>query len=219
MRAAAVVRYEGANGAGHVGWGFDSDLGQVNCGSVENPSGKPSCSVDRMGYWDAVVANPIPEFTQRNYVDIKFVDLSTVDVNRAIETAKWVAEQPYSVIGRNCLDDVYDVLRAYGVLDLPPPSHDWLPNEWFGMWPGNGASARLASFAWPPQHPDYTEETATFFKSIVRPLTTRAKEPAWRTPGTPEWHDLQEKLAAVSSRAPYRLHVGAPSNQSSKLHG
>lgn len=118
MRAAAVCRYEGASGLGHVGWAFDSDANLVNCGSVENPLGRPSCSVPDMGYWDVDISDPMPLFVQRNYVDIKYIDLANVDLNSAISTVQWVAQQPYSVFGRNCLDDVYDILRAYGIQDL-----------------------------------------------------------------------------------------------------
>jgi hypothetical protein len=204
LRAAAVVRYEGASGAGHVGWAFDASAMLVNCGSVENPSGFPTCPVLAMGFWDAEVADPVPEFEQRKYVDIKFVDLATPDIAKATSTIAWVRLQPYAVISRNCLDDVYDVLCAYGVRDLPAPSHDYLPNEWFGMWAGSGVSARLTTFTWPrPQD----APAAAALERLAVPEPAAPVAPAWRTAGTPEWEALQTKLAAASSREPYRQHA------------
>jgi hypothetical protein len=42
-RAAAFIRFNAADGAGHVGWAFDFSDSDVNAGAVENPNGTPSC--------------------------------------------------------------------------------------------------------------------------------------------------------------------------------
>ena len=204
MRAAAFVRYSGAMGAGHVGWGFDFDLTNVDCGSVENPQGTPSSNPATMGFWDIDSTDPVPLMLGRDYNDAKYVDLPQADPSIAYETVLWVSQQPYSVIGRNCLDDVYDVLRAYGVPNLPPPSHDWLPTEWFWMYT-DSRFTHLTSFVWatPPQTKSQLQLTPR--SMVVGTLSPSA--PKWRIPGTQEWHDLQTQLAAASSRAPFRQHA------------
>lgn len=203
MRVAAFVRYSGAMGAGHLAWSFDFDAQNVNSGSVENPRGTPSCDPPDMGYWDVFCYDPVPEMAEHAYDAIKYVDIENGSPAQAYKTALWIAQQPYSVIGRNCLDDVYDVLRSYGVTGMPPPSNDWLPNEWFGLW---GATySTLAAFTWRAAQP----ETLALLPSkddVVPQILAGA--PVWRVPSTPEWHDLQSQLAAVSGTATTRQHAG-----------
>lgn len=203
MRAAAFVRYSGAMGAGHVGWSFDFDADNINGGSVENPGGSPSCDPSDMGYWDVFCYDPIPEMAERHYDALKYIDITGGDPAAAYQTALWIAQQPYSVVGRNCLDDVYDVLRAYGVKDMPPPSHDWLPNEWFSLWTQATFSV-LSAFEWRP----VGAASLAFLpkKDEVVPQLL-ASVPAWRQPGTIEWHGLQSELAAVSATASVRQHA------------
>ncbi|HTV93046.1 MAG TPA: hypothetical protein VMG98_10040, partial [Verrucomicrobiae bacterium] len=133
MRTAAFVRYSGANGLGHVGWGFDYNDAVVNAGSVENPKGTPTCPVATMGYWSEFLANPIPTVTKNGYDSLKYLNLEQANPVRAYRVAKWVATQPYDVVGRNCLDDTYDVVRAYGFPKPQPPSDDLFPGAWFGL--------------------------------------------------------------------------------------
>ena len=206
MRGAAFVRYSGAMGAGHVGWSFDFDAENVNSGAVENPGGTASCDPDAMGYWDVFAYDPVPEMSERLYDAVKFVDIVDGKPSDAYKTVLWVAQQPYSVIGRNCLDDVYDVLRAFGVANMPPPSHDWLPNEWFGLW--DTTYATLPTFTWRSA----ANASLAFLpaKDIIVPQLL-AEVPAWRVPSTPEWHDLQSQLAEASGTATTRQYVPAPS--------
>ncbi len=206
MRAAVFVRYEGADGLGHVGWGFDIDGASAHCGSVENPLGIPYCPVGSMGFWDAQSNDPVAPMMLRKYDDAKVIDLGQADPSSAYCRVLWVAQQPYLVCGRNCLDDVYDVLRSYGVPDLPPPSTDWNPNEWFGLWRGNSAYLHLDQLIWnnrPAQH-------ATNLTGLASPVPigdARAQPPPWRTVGTPQFEDLQAQLAAVSSKESIRRHA------------
>lgn len=133
MRSAAFVRYGGADGMGHVGWAFDLSQSEVNAGAVENPLGTPTCDPATMGYWDDSSSTPMASMQQRAYNDLKFVALpkSEAEAEAAYRTAKWVGLQPYCAFGRNCLDDTYDVLRSYGVPNLPLPSRDLMPDKWF----------------------------------------------------------------------------------------
>ena len=155
-RAAAFVRYEGAMGFGHLGWGFDVDLSNANVGAVENPLGDFTCPVDSMGFWASVTGAPVHVMNAKKYNDLRYVELCG-DPVAAYTAVKWVARQPYTLLGRNCMDDVYDVLRSYGTQDLPLPRHDILPNEWFLQF--RGATVPVATFVW-------TKEKATLRQRI-----------------------------------------------------
>lgn len=192
MQAAAFVRYDGASGAGHVGWAFDGRAIGVNAGSVENPLGTPTCDPAKMGYWDIFVEGPMPAMIQRGYDALKHTGLPFGDPFKAHAVAKWIATQPYAVIGRNCLDDAYDVLRAYGVPNLPPPSHDWLPNEWFAILDCTLDS--VSTYIWQvPIGTGFRQTLDTFATQHQAPLV-----PTWRQPGQADWHDLQSQLNDVS---------------------
>lgn len=194
MRSAAFVRYGGANGMGHVGWAFDLSQSEVNAGAVENPLGTPTCDPATMGYWDDSSSTPMASMQQRAYNDLKFIALpkGEAEVEAAYRTAKWVGLQPYCAFGRNCLDDTYDVLRSYGVPNLPLPSRDLLPDKWFIDL--DGQIEPVATYVWPTTPPTALQRIAAHLaRSAVPPL-----EPTWRTPGHPDWHDFQSKLAAAA---------------------
>jgi hypothetical protein len=188
MRAAVVVRYGGADDLGHVGWAFDLSSDEVNAGAVENPSGAPRSSAPTTGFWQESLADPMPCIRQHNYNDVKVIDLPKGDPVAAYGVVKWVGTQAYDVVGRNCLDDVYDVMRAYRVADLPLPSHDLLPNEWFVQF--RGRVAAVATYAWPKSQP------SAFTRALRRiaKRTTPRLRPTWRTPGHADARDLQAKL-------------------------
>lgn len=207
MRVAAFIRYSGANGLGHVGWSFDFDASQVNAGSVENPLGTPTCDPTDMGYWDVFCSDPIPEMAEKRYDALKYVDQTQADPSGAYRVAQWIKSLPYCVFGRNCLDDTYDVLRAYGVVGLPPPSNEWLPREWFEKL--NATQASLVGFKWS------NRPAASVLSLATLPLKDEVFSqlfplmPSWRDPGSNDWHDLQTQLAEVS-RSPYvQQHVAS----------
>lgn len=189
MLAATFVRFGGANDLGHVGWGFDVSQTETNIGAVENERGTPTCDPKDMGYWDLTVADPMPAMRERGYNSLKFVEVPYPDPIEACGTAKWIAGEAYTVIGRNCLDDVYDVLRSYGVANLPPPSIDILPNDWFLSVPGEEAA--VGSYAWPR---GTGSGLATALKKVAKSIVP-PQIPTWRTPGHPDWHELQQSLA------------------------
>jgi len=190
MRAAAFVRYTGASGLGHVGWCFDFSDAAVNAGSVENPAGTPTAPATSMGYWDDFVANPIPTMAAKGYVSLKYINLKRANPVGAYRVAKWIGTQPYALIGRNCLDDAYDVLRAYGIPELAPPSDDLLPNAWFDLLAA--ALEAVQGFSW-------TRSAVQGFRERVgRAMATFAplKVPTWRRPGHKDALNLQAQMDA-----------------------
>jgi hypothetical protein len=189
-RAAAFIRFNAADGAGHVGWAFDFSDSDVNAGAVENPNGTPSCPVAEMDYWDGFFVTPIQAMSTRSYASLKYVNLTRANIIAACRVAKWISTQPYALFGRNCMDDTYDVLRAYGVPDLPAPASDLLPNIWFdGM---EGTEVALAAFTW--QCTGRKGLRHAFLAALAK--SAPLKVPTWRQVGHKDWHDLQSQMAA-----------------------
>jgi hypothetical protein len=179
MRSAAFVRYGGADGMGHVGWAFDLSESEVNAGAVENPLGTPTCDPATMGYWDDSSSTPMASMQQRAYNDLKFIALpkGEAEAEAAYRTAKWVGLQPYCAFGRNCLDDTYDVLRSYGVPNLPLPSRDLLPDKWFIDL--DGQIEPVATYVWPTTPPTALQRVAArLARSLCRPLNPHGERRA-----------------------------------------
>jgi hypothetical protein len=199
MKAAAFVRYNGADGMGHVGWAFDMDAAVAGCGGVEDPKGLPSADPLEMGFWVQSAPDPVAVMGSHPppYDALKVVDIAAGDAQAAHDTVLWVSKQPYALFGRNCMDDVYDVLRAFGVPNLPPPAWHWTPNNWFATF---AAALEPITYPWragavPTLAPPAAAPAA--FAAVVAaagaPVT-----PSWRVPNSPEWHDLQAQIVATS---------------------
>ncbi len=115
--------------------------------------------------------------------------------------AHWVSQQAYEAIGRNCMDDVYDVLRSYGVANLPPPATHWEPNYWFDAIVGNHFSIKHKGVIWhtegeqsPLQGPLFADEASLHlaFHAPTMPVC-----PAWRASDTPESAHLEASKRAA----------------------
>lgn len=133
MRAYVFVRYHSGDGAGHVGWAFDLPDGRAACGSVENHSGHLFTPTAQMGFWQRHTYGFPGEFGKRGYNDVCVFDVPDGNANHidALRVVKWIEESAYQAIARNCEDDVYDVLRMYGVPGLEAPFFNWFPRFWF----------------------------------------------------------------------------------------
>jgi hypothetical protein len=204
MRAGAFVRRSGAFGLGHVGWAFQYADGSYCDGSVENPAGTAVSPPGQTGFWTERVVDPDVPMQLRAYDAFKLFEVASTTPDHADKTVAWVAQQPYLVIFRNCMDDAYDVLRSYGVQDLPLPFLEITPNNWFDQLspasqPVTAEALRVAGLI-----------PVTRVSSKPRPAMAKAEAPAWRTPGTPEWQALNqellkpalEKRLALSSHSP-----------------
>ena len=131
---------------------------------------------------------------RRNYDDLKYTELDSGDAVAAYRTVKWLATKPYQLIQRNCMDDAYDVLRAYGVPNLPVPSHEILPNEWFLQF--QAACNSVASFVWTKE-----KKLAPVQRAVVNVVLKAlpAKVPTWRQAGHPDWHMLQAQIVGKAT--------------------
>jgi len=176
-RAAVFVRYRSGDGAGHVGWAFEYEPPQsIDAGSVENHSGGIHADASHMDFWNELSSDPVACMRKNEYDDVKFVDVDDADPVTAYETVLWIEKHAYTAILRNCLDDAYDVLRAYGVADLEPPSHDWFPKNWFAHF--NGTQRPVAEFDWY----EGRTERAGGREALPDPGSLEPKAPNWRNP-------------------------------------
>jgi len=188
MKAAAFVRYRSGDGFGHVGWAFEVGDGRVNAGSVENHSGHLFTPAPQMGFWNGCFADPVDQMRARRYDDLKWIDVPHPDPMRAYATVLWIEHQAYRALFRNCEDDAYDVLRAYGVEGLPPPMFAWLPKTWFSRF--HGVLERLPDYRWRPTSGD------------SQPLENAVPwRPTWRRPWHPDFHALKLTRVAHLGRA------------------
>ena len=179
MRAAAFIRYHSGEGFGHVGWAFDFGADVANAGSVENHSGHIISSSKEMGFWSVFSREPTQDMRLRAYDDVKAIDVPDADPVRAYRTVLWIQTMGYRAFTRNCEDDVYDVLRAFGVRNLAPPSWLWFPKSWFKRF--RGELAHVADFSWPSAGEGDEPAPTVNVPDIVH---LEPWHPTWRRP----WH-------------------------------
>jgi hypothetical protein len=144
LQAAVFVRASGAFGVGHVGWCVGLDQTLVDDGSVRTPFTPPTAD----GFWNVATTLPVGPFRYLAYDHYKVFSVSQGYLDRALEVVNWISEQPYFVLGRNCMDDVYDVLRAFGMQNLIPPYLAWIPNVWFQELPGQAQPISDSPLEW-----------------------------------------------------------------------
>jgi hypothetical protein len=185
MQAAAFIRYHSGKGFGHVGWAFDFDpsVPHANAGSVENHSGHFFTPATQMGFWTAFSPDPTEHMRKRQYDDVKYLDIPGGDPILAYRTVLWIKDNAYRAWLRNCEDDVYDVLRAFGVTDLTPPSRAWFPKTWFARF--RGTLGHVADFKW---HAGDTPESQGELSEGLETLTPW--HPTWRQPLHLDFHLL-----------------------------
>lgn len=198
--AIIFVRRSGAYGIGHVGWAFTIDNHIFNAGSVENHSGGLVTPPDQMGFWTLETNDPIKPMRLRRYDEFKVLDVRSANPDYAQRVVAWVHKQAYEAIGRNCMDDTYDVLRAYGIDHLPVPSHIWEPNHWFNHIIGEhyhiepDGIDRTADKK-PPEHEPMLSDLASLTADILAKLPPTP--PTWRLPGTREANHFKAAVKLV----------------------
>jgi hypothetical protein len=142
------------NLAGHVGWGFELPGGNWEFGANEGPKWWPLVK------WDVSKTQFNPSgseaamlawFINGNYTRYRCVTVPAFNASAAGQQVSREQNEPYNVPSPDCESQTYNVLRSYGVMNLPndgvseslPNSvSDSLPNNWF-----NGLSS--ASFGAP----------------------------------------------------------------------
>jgi len=206
LKAAVYVRRSGAFGLGHVGWCFGVDATLFDAGSVENPQGTPVTPPDQMGFWNCGTTIPSVAFRHRGYDFFKVFTVAKPDVAAALNAVQSVREQPYFVLGRNCMDDTYDVLRAFGLL-LPPPYLAWFPNVWFDELKPvaqpltNEPTLRLDG-------QKYDSATWSKLPPVIKPILfphLYAMPLPWRSPGTKEFAKFDAEIRRIPNHPKHKV--------------
>jgi hypothetical protein len=195
LRALVFVRYAGAFHLGHVGWAFEYRTGWFNAGAVENVNGMPHATPQEMGFWTEDSLDPVASMQRWKYDAYKVLPVAQAHPAEAWRTIIWLSRQPYVFLRRNCVDDAYDVLRAYGVADLALPSKHFLPNRWFAALPGE--EQLMKERAMVP-----LSAAARFWRMVPGPHTHRLEipprahtlPPPWRMEGNPVQELFQAAL-------------------------
>jgi len=128
-------RRTGAHGAGHVGWAFQVEDGLWEAGAVER--GGTITPPGRSGYWSLVMEDPNPRMFTLNYDSYKEFEVMSPSVPLARVEEAEVSRRFFNLILHNCMQDTYNVLKAYGA-NLPPINKRWdfKPNDWYNLLSG-----------------------------------------------------------------------------------
>ncbi|MFN2463864.1 MAG: hypothetical protein ABR573_08195 [Candidatus Dormibacteria bacterium] len=134
-RARVYNRRTGANGAGHVGWGFLVEDGLWEVGAVEN--GGTITPPGRSGYWALVMEDPNPRMFTLKYDTFKEFEVASPSIALARVEESEVSRRFFNLVLHNCMQDTYNVLTAYGAnLPLINKRWDFKPNDWYDLLQG-----------------------------------------------------------------------------------
>ena len=216
MYAYVFVRYHSGDGAGHVGWGFELDDGRVCVGSVENHSGHLFTPAAEMGFWMQCRHDFAEPMLEKKYDDVKTFEVPRGNATDAFRVLQWIEHSAYKAIARNCEDDVYDVLRMYGVKDLEAPFFNWFPRWWFGRLRGE---RKAVSDLRQPQAPSIDLRTDALAAHQPIPQDDRDVEPlrpAWRRPLHVQHHLLN--VMKLRPRLPARRQTRRSPQATAREH-
>ncbi len=195
-RAIVFVRHTGANGLGHIGWAFEWNNGWFNAGSVENEAGKPFAKPEEMGFWSAHTLNPIGAMQKQAiaYDEYKVFYVTQPHPKDAWKTVIWESRQPYSLVRHNCNDVAYDILRAYGVMELLDPVEGLVPNDWYDAQPGPSYVVEETPAIPIHLHKMSKRELALREIMLTIPSNIQGTPPPWRVDGWRAWYELNYTL-------------------------
>jgi uncharacterized membrane protein HdeD (DUF308 family) len=195
-RAIVFVRHPGANGLGHIGWGFEWNNGWFNAGSVENQAGKPFVKAQDMGFWTVHTLDPIGAMQKQaiTYDEYKVYYVTEPRPKDAWKIVIWESRQPYSVLRHNCNDVAYDILRAYGATELLDPVEGLVPNDWYDAQPGPSYIIQETPII--PIHLHLMSKRELIRKEIILtiPAHVQGTPPSWRVNGWRAWYELNYTL-------------------------
>lgn len=143
------IRLPGPFGLGHAGVGFEyrkysgSTLVEVRYyyGAIEGYNNQSYIKPGNYnGGWWAYASTgqnmySVMKSYTYGYTGVKyttsFFDVTSTQVNNAINVIKNFPYRGYNVSGNNCMNASYDVLRALGTPNLQWPSTNWFPKDWY----------------------------------------------------------------------------------------
>lgn len=191
-RAVVFVRRTGANGLGHIAWAFEWQNGWFNAGSVENTTAKPIAKPAEMEFWSVHTLDPVAAMQKQKYPydEYKIFYISNPSPKDAWKTVVWESREPYSILHHNCNDVAYDVLRAYGVVELLDPATEHIPTDWYDALLGQ--SFPIAHYPVIPVHLHRMSVRELIAQEIVLTIPPHVLgiPPAWRTKGWRAWAEI-----------------------------
>lgn len=148
MRAVVFINYEEVpGGAGHVGWGFETQPGTFCYGAKEAVGTIAVIS----GQYNGVFIEEGSEQQMLNamktgnhggnrfpYDAYKYVEVAHPNPQEGLNLAHQSPNWGYALVGNNCMDDVFRIIKAYASNDdnvLPWPATHWLPVQFFDAIP------------------------------------------------------------------------------------
>jgi len=149
MRAVVFINYSIAPfNVGHVGWGFEAQPGHF-CYGAKEALGMQEVALPGYPNGVFVAQGSEPEMLAAMktgnhpangffYNDYRYVEVASFNVDAATELARQCPHWGYTVVGNNCMDDVYRILKAYANGDgniLPRPRAHRRPVDFFRAIP------------------------------------------------------------------------------------
>lgn len=209
MRAWVFVRHEGSANRGHIGWAFQWDAERAICGATENPTGGFAVAARDKGAWHACIPlqEVLREFTLPHgdapaYDAVRVMEVAHANPGEAWNVMSWCELQDYWVSGvprgRNGMDDAFDVLTALGLRELPWPTANPLPADWFEALPGTAMSLKGLRLLKGMDEPE----------RLAMPLAMPIR-PSWRIPGTAEYLRFVEGVERVRMEEEERAKAAA----------
>jgi hypothetical protein len=182
-RAIVFVRHSGAAGLGHISWAFEWRNGWFNVGGVENRNYHAIAPPEQADFWTAHTTDPIATMQKfgRGYDEYKIFYVTQPRPKAAWRTIVWLSRIVYTLIRHNCVDATYDVLRTYGVANLPDPAMQYAPNDWYDSLPGPSYAIALNPTI--PLHIQAKHKLTTTETLLTIPEHVIGTPPPWREQG------------------------------------
>ena len=188
--AIVFVRRSGADGLGHIGWGFAGHGGRFYVGSVENAERKPFTRPEDMGFWCMRTLDPLAtmQYCEYPYDEYKLFFVPQPRPSEAWKTVIGERQEPYSFVHHNCCDVAYAILRSYGCEELLDPAAEYVPNDWYDALPGQSYPIEKA-----PCNSQYRQSRRHLVRrevALVIPAHLKGLSPSWRLQLWRPWEEL-----------------------------
>lgn len=127
---------------GHVGWGFQIGPDLYGFGATENTGAdhwlwlSPAIIAkgDRNDWWGltGTFKEMKAEIKRMTYSEYAAVRAARCSPKAAVGAALATKQAGYGLAGNNCLDHVYEILKAYSAgVHQPKAGEHWAPRNWF----------------------------------------------------------------------------------------
>ena len=115
--------------AGDVGWGFELPGGNWEFGANEGPKNK--ADVSNTAAYNGSEATMLAWFINGGYARYRCVTVPAFNASAAEQQVSKEQNERYVPPLKDCESQTDNVLREYGVKNLPNDVSDPLPNDWF----------------------------------------------------------------------------------------